>query len=126
MKNLQEFKGREVLGMQLLSDDNKYSETSKLKGEKYSNYAIKGFVISINEKLRFHDDFNKNNVFSITVEETQIPTDDGSKTVWSYVEYTTVKGEVVMAKAERQINDARGLVSAEQLATVDIREIKED
>ena len=125
MNNLKEFKGREVLGMQLISAKNPYGE-GKLKGETYSNYALKGFVISVNDKLRFHKDLADNNIFSITVAESQIPTEDGTRTVYSYVEYTTVKGEIVMAEAERKIADARGMISAEAFKTINVAELKED
>jgi hypothetical protein len=121
-----EFKGREVLGMQVISEGNKYSADSKLKGETFSNYALKGFVISVNEKLRFGKDFEENNVFSITIAESQITTDDGKRTVWSYVEYTTVTGEIVMAQAERKISDARGILANADFSKVDINALNED
>lgn len=125
--NQKEFKGREVLGMIIISEDNPYSKTSKLKDETFTNFQLKGHVISVNDKYRFKEDHDKSNIYSVTVAETQIDAEEGGKrTVWSFVEYTTIQGEVVMAQAENKIRTALGMIDKESLATVAVTEMEED
>lgn len=124
MNKLKELKGRDVLKIERLDAHIKYDveDDHKMSGQKYTNYAIKNKVISINDKSKFHKDFDNSIVYSLDVEESDV---DG-RIVWSFAGYTTTTAEIVMAKTEAELTSFSAVVNVTALADADVDALKED
>src|SRR5690606_10092925 len=102
MKTL-EIKGRDVLKCTLIEKgiSFKVDKDHKMFKETYSNYALKGKVISVNDKGDFAKDHKAGLIYSIDVIEGPSP-DDVEKIVWSFAGYTTTDQEIKMAETEHK------------------------
>jgi hypothetical protein len=122
-----ELKGRQVLGVNLIKAKQPYNADGKNAGQFFSNFALDGFVFSVNDNMKFKEDLNNGNIYSISVDESQIDDAEGGKrTVWSFLQYTTVKAEVIMAKAEGEINNALNVIDKQEFADADVNALKGD
>ena len=121
-----ELKGRQVLGVNLIKAKQPYNPEGKNKGQFFSNFALDGFVFSVNDNMKFKEDLNNGNIYSISVDESQIDAEGGKRTVWSFLQYTTVRAEVIMAKAEGEINNALTVIDAQEFADADVNALKGD
>jgi len=122
-----ELKERDVLKLTRITEEPlPYGDDTKLKGESYHRYALKGNVFTVNTKYEFEKDRANGEIYSIDIAETTETTDDGKKILWSYEGHTTHQQERKMAKTVGELESLRNMFSNQELSNASVADLKED